>query len=383
MFVISAGEIRNIKTLTYNSVQIESLLGRTPFAAGAESVSAIHNDLKGKSILITGAAGSIGGEIVRQLAHFEPGLLLLCDMAETPLYELDMEIRRDFPSIPVVPVICDIRNEARMEKVFEKYRPQHVYHAAAYKHVPMMEAYPSEAVLTNVFGTKHVADLSVRYRAQVFVMISTDKAVNPANVMGASKRIAEIYVQFLHEKLRTETDTAVPRIITTRFGNVLGSGGSVIPLFEKQIDRGGPVTVTHPDVIRYFMTIPEACRLVLEAANMGKGGEIFVFDMGEPVRIAELAERMIRQSGYTPGSDIEIVYTGLRPGEKLYEEILFDDEQTRPTGHKRIKVACVRSCRQEEIAAGLLTLYQYAADAADEQLIKVMKQLVPEFTHHA
>ncbi|MDR1119971.1 MAG: polysaccharide biosynthesis protein [Dysgonamonadaceae bacterium] len=366
--------------MTYNPIQLESLLGREPIVINPEFIHALHEDLKGKTILITGAAGSIGSEIVRQVARFNPGRLLLCDVAETPLYTLGLEMDEMFPAIPVELIICDVRNVFRMEKIFKKYSPQHVYHAAAYKHVPMMEAHPSEAALMNVFGTKNIVDLSVRYQVQVFVMISTDKAVNPVNVMGASKRIAEIYVQSLHEKLQ-DTSIIGTRIITTRFGNVLGSNGSVISRFEEQIRKGGPVTVTHPDIIRYFMTIPEACRLVLEAANMGKGGEIFVFDMGEPVKIVDLAQNVIRLSGYTPGRDVKIVFTGLRPGEKLYEEMMFDDEQMQSTCNRKIRMAYIRPYNHEEVSAELCSLYKYATEMEDAQVVKQMKRMVPEFVH--
>jgi FlaA1/EpsC-like NDP-sugar epimerase len=354
---------------------MEDLLGRPPITMSAASVRAVEEDLGGKSILITGAAGSIGSEIVRQLARYKPGLLLLCDIAESPLYEIGMEMDEVSPGTPVESIICDVRDRFRMEKVFERYRPQHVYHAAAYKHVPLMEKYPSESVLTNVFGTKQMMDLSVRYGAQVFVMISTDKAVNPVSVMGASKRAAEIYVQSLYEKL-SGASRACPRVITTRFGNVIGSSGSVVSVFRKQIERCGKVTVTHPDVIRYFMTIQEACSLVLEAAGMGKGGEIFVFDMGKPVKILDLAKKMIRDSGLT---DVEIVFTGLRPGEKLYEEILSDGELAK-TCHEKIKIASVRSYDHREIVGRLQALHHYATIMDDRSVVETLKYIVPEFT---
>ncbi len=369
-------KIKDIK-----EIQIEDLLGRIPIEISTEAIS---KDLKGKCIMITGAAGSIGSEIVRQISLFEPGLLLLCDIAETPMHQLTLELKENFPDLHFLPVICDVRNHARMEKIFKMYQPQHVYHAAAYKHVPLMEDHPSESILTNVFGTKNMADLAIRYKAEAFVMISTDKAVNPTNVMGTSKRIAEIYVQSLQDKLASEGIKGL-RFITTRFGNVLGSNGSVIPRFKEQIAKGGPVTVTHPEIIRYFMTIPEACRLVLEAANMGKGGEIFVFDMGDPVKIVDLAKKMIRLSGLIPYEEIEIVFTGLRPGEKLYEELLADEEMVKPTYNRKIKIGNVRPYAYEKICRELSGLLNAAKDTDDDIVVKLMKEIVPEFhidCHH-
>ena len=280
-------------------------------------------------VLVSGAAGSIGSELVRQIQQFEPQVTILLEIAESPLHDLALELHSQFPSARFIPVIADVRNRERIEQIFHEMRPDIVYHAAAYKHVPLMESFPNEAIQANVLGTKNMADMSVKYGVQRFVMISTDKAVNPTNIMGASKRIAEIYVQSLFHKLHA-TDPDCTKFITTRFGNVLGSNGSVIPFFRKQIASGGPLTVTHPDIIRYFMTIPEACCLVMEAGTLGNGGEIFIFDMGQPVKILDLARNMIRLAGYTPEKDIQIVFTGLRPGEKLYEELLNDQEQTIP-----------------------------------------------------
>lgn len=293
----------------------------------------IEQQITDQTILITGAAGSIGSEIVRQVAQLNAKEIILVDQAETPMHEIQIELEENYPTVKTHLFIGDITNRSRMEEVFKKYHPRFVYHAAAYKHVPMMEHNPSEAILTNVFGTKNIADLSIAYDVEKFVMISTDKAVNPTNIMGASKRIAEIYVQslFLHNKRRDKKST---QFITTRFGNVLGSNGSVIPRFRKQIEEGGPVTVTHREIIRYFMTIPEACSLVLEAGCMGNGGEIYIFDMGKPVKIYDLACRMITLAGLKPNEDIKIIETGLRPGEKLYEELLNNKEQTIATHHK-------------------------------------------------
>ncbi|MDH8701466.1 FlaA1/EpsC-like NDP-sugar epimerase [Dysgonomonadaceae bacterium PH5-43] len=358
-------------------IQIEDLLGRVPIDI---SVDKIASDLEGKCVMVTGAAGSIGSEIVRQIANFNPGLLLLCDIAESPLHTLQLEIKERFPNIEFLPLICDVRNYNRMAMIFEKYKPAHIYHAAAYKHVPLMEDHPCEAVYSNVFGTKNTVDLAYKYGAEAFVMISTDKAVNPTNVMGASKRIAEIYVQTLYKEICKDKTNDKFRIITTRFGNVLGSNGSVIPRFKEQIEKGGPITVTDERIIRYFMTIREACRLVLEAANMGKGGEIFVFDMGTPVKIVDLARKMIKLSGLKPDKDIKIVYTGLRPGEKLYEELLATEESTKPTYNKKIMIGTVRDdyeyCdvtnRINELAASI-------SNYENEHTVELMKQLVPEF----
>ncbi len=362
------------------NIQIEDLLGRVPIQI---CVDEIGRGLDGKCVMVTGAAGSIGSEIVRQLGKFNPALLLLCDIAETPLHYLQLEIQEKYPSLNFIPLISDIRNYDRMQQVFETYRPHHVYHAAAYKHVPLMENHPSESVRTNIFGTKNVADLAIRFGAEVLVQISTDKAVNPTNVMGASKRIAEIYVQSLFNDLKKQSKTndnsKQIKIITTRFGNVLGSNGSVIPRFKEQIEKGGPVTVTHPDIIRYFMTIPEACRLVLEAGNMGKGGEIFVFDMGDPVKIKDLAEKMIRLAGYIPYKEIDIKYTGLRPGEKLYEELLAQEETTQPTYNKKIMIGSAREYDYNEVCAKLNHLLEVIAEFKDKQVVQVMKELVPEF----
>lgn len=359
-------------------IQIEELLGRVPIKI---SVEEIGRSLEQKCVMITGAAGSIGSEIVRQVACFNPSLLLLCDIAETPLHYLQLEVTEKYPNLNFLPVICDVRNHERMEQIFKTYRPHHIYHAAAYKHVPLMENHPAEAIYTNVMGSKNVADLAVKYNAEVFVMISTDKAVNPTNIMGASKRIAEIYVQSLFRYLKEspEVRNKKIKIITTRFGNVLGSNGSVIPRFKGQIEKGGPVTVTHPDIIRYFMTIPEACRLVLEAGNMGKGGEIFVFDMGDPVKIVDLAEKMIRLAGFIPYKDIDIKFTGLRPGEKLYEELLADEESTQPTYNKKIMIGSAREYDYGMVQDELGKLLAAVLNYQDEKIVKIMKKLVPEF----
>jgi FlaA1/EpsC-like NDP-sugar epimerase len=354
------------------SIRIEQLLERDPIQLNHTELS---TQLKGKRILVTGGAGSIGSEIVRQLLRFQPGTIVVCDQAETPLHDLELELSGINSGVKLIFFLGDVRNPNRMQELFEEFRPQLVYHAAAYKHVPMMEQSPAEAVLTNVGGTKLIADLSIRYQAQRFVMVSTDKAVNPTNVMGASKRLAEIYVQQL-----AGLSTHQTKFITTRFGNVLGSNGSVILRFRDQIAKGGPVTVTHPNIIRYFMTIPEATQLVLEAGSMGNGGEIYVFDMGKPVPIVDLARKMIRLSGLVPGIDIEIKYTGLRPGEKLYEELLNDAENTLPTHHQKILIAKTGTEAIPALEQVYQELFILAADASRHlEMVGKMKALVPEF----
>lgn len=363
------------------AIKIENLLEREPIRINNEE---IENQIRNKRILVTGAAGSIGSEIVRQLLRFEPQTIILCDQAETPLHQLELELQDIKTTTSCVPYLGDVTNEKRMEELFDQFKPHYVYHAAAYKHVPMMELCPTEAILTNVLGTKIIADLAVKYHSQRFVMVSTDKAVNPTNVMGASKRLAEAYVQQLHRHVHEEAqltgNDAVTKFITTRFGNVLGSNGSVIIRFKEQIEKGGPVTVTHPNITRFFMIIPEACQLVLEAGSMGKGGEIFVFDMGKPVAIVELAKKMIRLYGLVPGIDIDIKYTGLRPGEKLFEELLTDSENTLPTYHEKIMIAKVRNTEFENIQAHFQELIDIAKERRDSmELVAKMKELVPEF----
>lgn len=351
-------------------VQIEELLEREPIKLDEANIS---SQIKGKTILVTGAAGSIGSEIARQVARFQPGKLILLDQAESPLYELEIECIEKYKDVQSEVVIGDVRNFQRMENVFRTFRPNIVYHAAAYKHVPMMELNPSESILTNVLGTRITADLAVKYGAQKFVMVSTDKAVNPTNVMGASKRIAEIYTQSLNKVSQTT------RFVTTRFGNVLGSNGSVIPRFKQQIESGGPVTITDPEITRYFMTIPEACRLVLEAGCMGKGGEIFIFDMGKSVKIIDLARKMILLSGLEPGKDIEIAITGLRPGEKLYEELLNNEENTLPTHHPKIMIARVAEYEYEKVAADIAELVSLFNGQNNVEIVSKMKAMVPEY----
>ncbi len=359
-----------------SNIRIEDLLGRETIKNDNPNIMSL---IKNQCVMITGAAGSIGSEIVRQVARFEAGEIVLIDQAETPMHEMQLEMEEKFPDVKIHLFVGDITNRTRMERAFVKYHPRYVFHAAAYKHVPMMERNPSEAVITNVFGTKNLADLSVEHGVEKFVMISTDKAVNPTNIMGASKRIAEIYVQSLFFHCRKTIDGNTPRFITTRFGNVLGSNGSVIPRFRQQIEAGGPVTVTHRDIIRYFMTIPEACSLVLEAGCMGDGGEIYIFDMGKPVKIYDLAQRMISLAGYVPGRDIQIIETGLRPGEKLYEELLNDKEKTDSTRHSKIMIAKVITYKMDEVVANLDRLYELARQGKTHDMVMVMKQIVPEF----
>ena len=358
-----------------DAIRIEDLLERPQIAINMDNVRQI---LQKKVVLVSGAAGSIGSELVRQVQQYEPQVTILLDIAESPLHDLVLDLQSQFPNARFIPVIADVRNRARIEQIFSEMRPDVVYHAAAYKHVPLMESFPNEAIQANVLGTKNMADMAVKYKVQRFVMISTDKAVNPTNIMGASKRIAEIYVQSLFKKLQAKDENCT-KFITTRFGNVLGSNGSVIPYFRKQIAAGGPVTVTHPDIIRYFMTIPEACCLVMEASTLGQGGEIFVFDMGEPVKILDLARNMIRLAGYTPEKDIRIVFTGLRPGEKLYEELLNQKETTIPTSNEKIMVARVREFDFDLVSPEVDQLIATSKQTKPFMTVKLMKQLVPEY----
>jgi len=354
------------------SIKIEDLLERDPIHINNNQ---IRSQIKGKRILVTGAAGSIGSEIVRQLIPYAPEFIILCDQAETPLHHLELELQENGSRVNCISYLADITNSSRMNNLFEEFKPQYVYHAAAYKHVPMMELCPTEAVRNNVIGVKVIADLSIKHNVERFVMISTDKAVNPTNVMGASKRMAEMYVQALSKEANLVT-----KFITTRFGNVLGSNGSVINRFKEQIEKGGPVTVTHPNITRYFMTIPEACQLVLEAGSMGNGGEIFVFDMGQPVAISDLAKKMIRLYGLIPNIDVNITYSGLRPGEKLYEELLNDEENTTQTYHDKILIAKVREVSLELVKQCTVELEVILTSSNDEmQLVRKMKQLVPEY----
>ena len=327
-----------------------------------------------KTILITGGAGSIGSEIVRQVALFEPALIVVLDQAETPLYEIEMEMRSVYPTISFKFVLADISNRHRIEPLFQKYQFSMVYHAAAYKHVPLIEENPHEAILVNILGSKNLSTLASKYKVNRFVMISTDKAVKPTNVMGASKRTAELFVQALQNTENNNT-----KFITTRFGNVLGSNGSVIPHFKRQIENGGPITITHPDITRYFMTIPEACDLVLQAGTMGKGGEIFVFDMGEPVKIIDLAHRMIKLSGFEPNIDIKIIYTGLRPGEKLYEELLSDDAKTMPTHHEKIMISKDPCMQFDDIEKYCNQIVKAALRREKIEVVQMLKLIVPEF----
>ena len=355
------------QNMSIREVSVEDLLPRDEIRVDMKSVGEL---LTGTTVLITGAAGSIGSEIVRQVASYKPARMILIDQAESPEHDIRLMMARDYPEVPALTIVTSISRKTRMDTLFKKYRPDYVFHAAAYKHVPMMEDNPSEAVLNNIYGTKVIADLSVKYGVKKFVMISTDKAVNPTNVMGCSKRICEIYVQSLNN---TQTAT---QFITTRFGNVLGSNGSVIPLFKEQIKRGGPVTVTDENIVRFFMLIPEACKLVLEAGTKGNGGEIFVFDMGEPVKIVDLAKRMIRLSG---AKNVEIKFTGLRPGEKLYEEVLSDLEGTKPTFHEKIRVAEVRTADFEKVSKDIDELVEISKQYDNMATVKKMKEIVPEY----
>lgn len=358
---------------TLKEVSIEDLLPRDEICVDLESVA---ESLRGKRILITGSAGSIGSEIVRQVASFSPSSLMLIDSAETPQHDIRRMMAHDFPSVPCATVVTSITKADRMENIFKTFLPEYVFHAAAYKHVPMMEDNPCESIQNNVLGTKILADLSVKYGVRRFVMVSTDKAVNPTNVMGCSKRICEVYVQSLNKAERDGVVKGQTQFITTRFGNVLGSNGSVIPFFERQIKAGGPVTVTDPNIIRYFMLIPEACELVLEAGTKGEGGEIFVFDMGKPVRIADLARRMIELSG---AKGVEIKYTGLRDGEKLYEEVLSESEATKPSFHEKIRIACVREYDWSDVSREIDALIAKSHTYDDMAVVASMKRLVPEY----
>ena len=363
----------DISTAQLKEIDIEDLLPRDEIEI---DLTAIEELLKDKSILITGSAGSIGSEIVKQIAEFNPRQLVLIDQAETPQHDCRLMMANQYPDIKAETIVASICNKRHMEALFRKYRPDYVFHAAAYKHVPMMEDNPCESIQNNVEGTEIIADLAVKYNVKKFVMISTDKAVNPTNVMGCSKRICEIYVQSLDKAIKEGRHEGQTQFVTTRFGNVLGSNGSVIPLFREQIKNGGPVTVTHPDIIRYFMLIPEACKLVLEAGTMGEGGEIFVFDMGAPVKIADLAKRMIKLSG---AKNIEIKYTGLRDGEKLYEEVLNDQEITLPTHHEKIKVAKVREYNFDEVKQQIDQLISDSYLYDDMATVAGMKKIVPEY----
>lgn len=367
------GDMPSIKQI--KSIEIEDILNRASIDISTDNIS---SEIKDKVVLITGATGSIGSEIVRQSIEFSPNMIVLLDQAETPMHELTLKLKESYPQQKFISYLGDVRNRERMDAMMDVFRPDIVFHAAAYKHVPLMEDNPTESIQTNVLGTKNLADLSVKYKVSRFVMVSTDKAVNPTNVMGASKRIAEIYVQSLNKSVEN-SGLDCPRFITTRFGNVLGSNGSVIPYFKQQIEKGGPVTVTHPEIIRYFMTIPEACLLVLEAGTMGKGGEIYIFDMGQPVKILDLARKMIRLAGFIPDVDIPIKFTGLRPGEKLYEELLNKKEITRETHHSKIMIANVREYDYDEISKDIEELIKYSFLGKIYLTVSKMKAIVPEF----
>lgn len=361
---------------TIREIKIEDLLGRAEIKINMNEILAASH---GKTVLVTGAAGSIGSELCRQIATLGIEKLILFDSAETPMHNIRLELEARFPQLKFIPVVGDVRVRQRVEMVFRVYNPTVVFHAAAYKHVPLMEENPCEAVMANVLGTRNVADLAVEYGVERMIMVSTDKAVNPTNIMGASKRLAEIYIQSLGLAIATGKVEGVTRFITTRFGNVLGSNGSVIPRFREQIEKGGPVTVTHPEIIRYFMTIPEACRLVMEAATLGRGNEIFVFEMGQPVKIADLARRMIELAGLKVGEDIEIEYTGLRPGEKLYEEVLSTKENTLPTTNEKIHIAKVRQYDYDVVAEQITQLTEYASEVNIAKTVRLMKRIVPEY----
>ena len=375
---VQNGELTD-EQIQLHEVGVDDLLPRQEIKVDLRSVGEL---LEGKRVMITGAAGSIGSEMVRQVALFKPAKMMLIDQAETPQHDIELMMARDFPDVPCDVVVTSINRRTRMEYIFDTFRPEYVFHAAAYKHVPMMENNPSEAVMNNIYGTKIIADLSVKYGVKKFVMVSTDKAVNPTNVMGCSKRICEIYVQSLDRKLKKEAlhngtvQDGYTQFVTTRFGNVLGSNGSVIPLFKEQIKRGGPVTVTDERIVRFFMLIPEACKLVLEAGTMGNGGEIFVFDMGKPVKIADLAKRMIALSGAT---GVEIKYTGLREGEKLYEEVLNELEGTKPTFHEKIRIAQVREYDYAQVEKDIDELVEIAKQFDNMATVKKMKEIVPEY----
>ena len=370
-------DLSNQKTVAANirNIKIQDLLERSPIQLNN---SIISTQILNKTILVSGGAGSIGSEIVWQISKFKPKQILILDQAETPLHHITLEIEKSNPQTKIIPIIADIRNYEILEQIFQKYSPDVVYHAAAYKHVPLMEENPEQAIFTNVMGTRHLADLAVKHRSKRFVMVSTDKAVNPSNVMGASKRIAEKYVQSLNKQLQKDQNFST-KFITTRFGNVLGSNGSVVPLFTKQIEQGGPITITHPDIIRYFMTIPEACQLVLEAGSMGNGGEIYIFDMGKPVKIIDLARKMIKLAGLIPEKDIEIKVVGLRPGEKLYEELLNDSATTLPTHHEKIMVAQDIHENYEQTNANINQLISLAQTNDTNAMVQCMKKIVPEF----
>lgn len=373
----SIDEVRDGKiAYSVRNIQIEDLLMRKEIEI---SMAEIIENFKDKVVMVTGAAGSIGSELCRQLAGFGVKQLVLYDNAETPMHDLRLELEENFPDLNFVPVIGDVRLKARLDYVFRHFRPQVVFQAAAYKHVPLMEENPCEAVLVNVAGSRNVADKCIEYDVEKMVMVSTDKAVNPTNIMGCTKRLAEIYVQSLGLAIEQGKVKGRTRFVTTRFGNVLGSNGSVIPRFRAQIAKGGPVTVTHPEITRYFMTIPEACRLVMEAATMSTGNQIFVFDMGESVKIDDLARRMIQLAGYTPDEDIKIEYSGLRPGEKLYEEVLATNENTLPTNHSRIRIAKVREYEYNDALVAITSLEQLSKDVDIISMVRLMKQTVPEF----
>ena len=374
--LITDGEDEKQIANKVKSFEIEDLLDRKPIVLDTRGIS---SQLEGKVVMITGAAGSIGSEITRQVLSFKPRKLIILDQAETPLHNLSLEIKPIVNKVSLRSVLADVRNIDALERVFEKYQPDVVYHAAAYKHVPLMEENPSQAIYTNVLGTKNLADLSLKYGVERFVMVSTDKAVNPSSVMGASKRIAEKYVQTLNDAANVANKDRNTKFITTRFGNVLGSNGSIVPLFSKQILEGGPLTITHPDIIRYFMTIPEACQLVLEAGAMGKGGEIFIFDMGQPVKIIDLAKKMIRLAGFVPYKDIDIKIIGLRPGEKLYEELLNDSSKTLATHHDKIMIAQEIQEDYNEIQISTIKLLDNIEKSSNEEIVLAMKKIVPEF----